>query len=373
MSDDALPQSDQIAEAPHPRDTPVLFGQTHAEESFLEAFNGERLHHAWLITGARGIGKATLAWRIARFLLTTPSRDSDGLFGAPPPSETLDVSADHPALPHIRALAHPGLYLLRRTYDEDKKRFKAQIGVEDIRAMQSFFGLSNTEGGRRVVIIDAADDMNVNAANALLKVLEEPPKDAMLLLISHRPAGLLPTIRSRCRVLRCNALSTEDMTRALSQSGADAAGLEAVAELSGGSVGEALRLIHGDGLQMYATLLSLIETLPRMDRPAALKLATDLSARGKEARFDLFERLIELLLARLSRAGLNLPQAPVSEQEPAILARLSPGPRAARAWAELSAEALPRLRHGRAVNLDPQSLILDMLWTLNQTAAREAA
>lgn len=373
MTEDALPQSDQVAEAPHPRETVRLFGQDRAENTFLDAFTGDRLHHAWLITGPRGIGKATLAWRIARFLLATPSQNDDGLFGAPAPPETLDIPADHPVNAHVQSLAHPGLYLLRRAYDEDKKRFKANIGVEDIRAMSGFFGLTNTEGGRRVVILDAADDMNVNAANALLKILEEPPQDAILLLISHQPSGLLPTIRSRCRVLRCAPLGTDDMAAALAQAGAGTSTLQAVAGLSRGSVGEALRLIHGDGLEMYKTLLGLAESLPRMDRPAALKLAADLSARGKEARFDLFERLVELFLARLSRAGLGVLQSPVMEGEPAVLARLSPGPRAARAWAELSAKSLPRLRHGRAVNLDPQALILDMLWALNQTAAREAA
>ncbi len=371
MSEEALPQSDQIEGAPHPRETLALYGQSAAEATFLEAFASDRLHHAWLITGPQGIGKATLAWKLARFLLATPPQVDGGLFGAPPPPESLDVAADHPVNTRVLALSDPGLYLLRRAYDVDKKRFKAQIGVEDIRAMASFFGLTNAEGGRRVVILDAADDMNVNAANALLKILEEPPADAILLLISHQPSGLLPTIRSRCRVLRCQPLGEAEMSAALQATGAEST--PGVAALASGSVGDALRLIHGDGLALYASLLDLAEEFPRMDRSKALKLADAVAARGAEAKFDLFERLVELFLARLSKAGLGVAVPPVSEAEPALFARLAPDGQAARAWANLSATALPRLRHGRAVNLDGASLILDMALAMNETAAKAAA
>jgi len=351
MIDEDLPQSDQVEGAPHPRETRTLYGQQAAEKTFLDAFNGDRLHHAWLITGTQGIGKATLAWRIARFLLATPPQADDGLFGAPPAPDSLEIAPDHPVNARIAALSDPGLYLLRRAWDADKKRFKANIGVDDIRAMSNFFGLTNTEGGRRVVILDAADDMNVNAANALLKILEEPPADAILLLISHQPSGLLPTIRSRCRVLRCQPLAGP----------------------SAGSAGEALRLISGDGMALYQELLGLSETFPRMDRGRALKLAETVAARGAEVKFDLFESLVESFFARLSKAGLGVLQSPITEAEPAVLSRLSPNPQAARAWADLSAKALPRLRHGRAVNLDGPSLILDMVLSMNQTAAKRAA
>lgn len=371
MNDEVLPQSDQVEGAPHPRDTLALVAQSAAEAAFLEAFSSDRLHHAWLITGPKGIGKATLAWKIARFLLATPPQSDGGLFGAPEPPDSLEIAADHPVNARISALSDPGLYLLRRQWDADKKRFKAQIGVEDIRAMSSFFGLTNTEGGRRVVILDAADDMNVNAANALLKILEEPPADALLLLVSHQPSRLLPTIRSRCRVLRCQPLPEADMKTALNAAGEDAS--DGVAALAAGSVGEALRLIHGDGLALYGSLLDLAEGFPRMDRAKALKLAESIAARGAEAKFDLFERLLELFFARLAKTALDVPIMAVNDAEPALFARLAPTPEAARAWADLSATALPRLRHGRAVNLDGPSLILDMALAMNQTAASRAA
>ncbi|MBL4725270.1 MAG: hypothetical protein JKY83_01075, partial [Rhizobiaceae bacterium] len=145
-----------------------MVGQSEAESAFLTAFNSERLHHAWLLTGPQGIGKATLAWRIARFLLATPPPTTDGLFSAPPPVETLDVSPEHPVSHRIQALAEPGLAAISRSYN-DKGKLRGQIVVDDIRTLNRFFGLSATDGGHRVVIIDAADDMNTSAANALLK------------------------------------------------------------------------------------------------------------------------------------------------------------------------------------------------------------
>ena len=372
MSDDDIPQPDQIDGAPHPRDTVRLIGQTSAEVGFLDAFNGNRLHHAWLITGPKGVGKATLAWRIARFLLATP-KDEGGMFAAPTP-DTLDIADSHPVNARISALSEPGLFLLRRGWDEKTKKLKSIIAVDEVRKLKSFFSMSNPDGGRRVVIVDAADEMNVSAANALLKILEEPPADCTLLLIAHQPSRLLPTIRSRCRELRCTQLSTDDMAQALTAAGADAEHhAVALSELSGGSVGEALRLLNLDGLTLYKELMSVIDTFPRLDRIAALKLGEKAAARNAEGRLDLMLRLFDLALSRLSRAGLGMIDTQATSGELLTLARLSPNENAARAWAELAASSSARARHGQAVNLDPSSLILDMLFTMNAVAARTAA
>ena len=216
MTDD-IPTPDQAPGAPHPREAVRLFGQDRAERAFLQAHSAGRLHHGWLLTGPRGVGKATLAWRIARFLLATPPAEDDGLFGAPPPPETLDISPDHPVAHRMLAGSEPGLACITRTPNEKTGRLRDQIAVEDIRKLGRFFGLSATDGGHRVVIVDAADDMNVSAANALLKMLEEPPARTTLLLISHQPSRLLPTIRSRCRTLRLSELSPQNLAAALAQ------------------------------------------------------------------------------------------------------------------------------------------------------------
>ncbi len=162
---DEIPEPDQIVGAPHPRNTVNLLGQSVAEASFLTAYNTGRLHHAWLMTGPRGVGKATLAWRIARFLLATPEPDG-GMF-APPPPVTLDVP-DSPVLRRISALSESRLHLVRRTVNPDTDKMRNVITVDEIRAMTKFFNMSAADGGRRVAIIDSADEMNTNAANALL-------------------------------------------------------------------------------------------------------------------------------------------------------------------------------------------------------------
>lgn len=370
---DDIPQPDRVDGAPHPRETHRLIGQDAAQSAFLEAFNTGRLHHGWLITGPRGIGKATLAWQIARFLLATPMEDDGGLFGDAPTAPTaLEISHDHPVARRMMAGSEPGLFLLRRPWDEKTKKLKAQITVDEARKLKSFFTLSATEGGRRVVIVDAADELNVSAANALLKLLEEPPANATLLLISHQPSRLLPTIRSRCRELRLGTLSSEGMQAALTQAGIDpGADGPALAELSSGSVGEAIRLTNLGGLQIYRELVAIFGTLPRLDRPRALKLAEAAATRGAEDRLDLLLGLIDLLLARLARTGVTgaPPQTEAAPGEAETLLRLSSTPAKGRAWADLAQEVGARMRHGRAVNLDPAALILDTVFKVQHTAA----
>ena len=359
-----------VAGAPHPRATVQLIGQEKAEVTFLEAFTTGRLHHAWLLNGPRGVGKATLAWKIARFLLATPDPDRDDMFGAPLPT-SLDIATDHPVAKRVSALAEPGLKFVHRTENEKTKRLRDQITIDDIRALSSFFHLSATDGGRRVVIIDAADEMNLNAANALLKMLEEPPERTTLLLICHQPSRLLPTIRSRCRMLRLQPLDAVPMEQAMAQagvhSGPDSA---ALAELSAGSVGAALRLSLLDGLKVYAEVVALLGSLPNLDRARALALAEAASQRGAEARLDLLYALIDVALARLARVGATgqAPKTQAAPNEAEIFLRLANTPARARAWADVAQTALARARHGRAVNLDAGALVLDTLFKLQETA-----
>lgn len=356
--------------APHPRDATRLIGQAPAEAAFLDAFTSGRLHHAWLLTGPRGVGKATLAWRIARFLLATPDPDPSDMFGVPAPTD-LDVDPEHPVARRISAGAEPGLKSVTRTENENTKRLRDQIVIDDIRALSGFFQLSAADGGRRVVIIDAADEMNPNAANALLKMLEEPPARTTLLLVCHQPSRLLPTIRSRCRTLRLRPLDASQMTEAMEQAGVDPGpDGAALAELSAGSVGDALRLSLLDGLKLYGEVIALLETLPNLDRARALRLAEAAAQRGAEARLDLLYTLIDIALTRLARTGAtgHPPLIEAAPNEAAIFSRLAPHAEQARAWAETAQTALERARHGRAVNLDPGALVLDTLFKLSATA-----
>ncbi len=374
MIDETPPEPDRAPGAPHPRETARLIGQDRAEAAFLDAYTSGHLHHAWLITGPEGVGKATLAWRIARFLLTAPAGGAGGLFGdeAPDPA-SLDVPDEHPVAHRLRALSEPRLALVRRPWDEKAERLRNEITVAEVRALKHFFELSAADGGRRVVIVDSADELNRNAANALLKQLEEPPRDSVLLLISHQPARLLPTILSRCRTLRCRALHAGQMAEALAQAGSDPGpDAPALAALAGGSVGAAKRILSLDGLGIYAELVALFSG--PLDRPRALKLADSAAGRNAANRLDLMLDLIDLFLARLARAGVAGPtDLQAAPGEARLQQALAPDAAAARAWASLAQELGARARHGRAVNLDPAALILDMVLKIHQTAGKVPA
>lgn len=362
-----LPDPTQVEGAPHPRAAPGLFGQDAAEAEFLRAFASGRPHHAWLLAGPRGVGKATLAWRIARFLVAAP----DGGPSAPPP-DTLDLPPGHPVARRIAAGSEGRVFHLRRGANGAGTALSDDIRVDEVRKLRAFLALSETDGGRRVAIIDSVDELAASGANALLKLLEEPPARVTLLLVSHRPRRLLPTIRSRCRVLRLVPLGPAAMAAALAQAGVDG-DAAALAQLSGGSVGEALRIAGGDGVALYAGLVALFGSVPGLDRAAALALAEKAAGRAGEARFDLTLYLTDLFLSRVARAGA-LGHAPpaIVPGEAALIARLAPSPQAAQGWADLAQGLGLRARAGRAVNLDPAALLLDSFLRIDETAGQLA-
>jgi len=355
-------EPDRLAGAPHPRETAALYGQEAAEAAFLAAAAGGRAPHAWLVTGPRGVGKATLGWRIARWLV------------AGDPAAGLAMAPERPAFRQLAALASPQLFLARRPWDDKAERLRTQITIDEVRALKAFFQRSATDGGHRVAIVDAADELNGAAANALLKILEEPPRAATLLLVSHQPGALLPTIRSRCRTLRLAPLGADDLARALAAAGhaADAADAPALAALAGGSVGAALALIAGEGIARYDEIVALLATAP-LDRRRAIALADAAAGRDGATRYALTLDLVRLALSRLALAGAGAPVAPASEAEAGALARLGAAPAQGRLWATLVPEIVARTTHARAVNLDPAQVILDTFLQIDAAAAEARA
>lgn len=369
--EEIIAEPDRIGDAPHPREASALFGQQTAEDAFLSAWASGRLHHGWLITGPRGVGKATLAYRIARARLAHD--DGDALFGAVEPPTTLDVSADHPVARRIRAGSEPRLFTLRRTVNEKTEKLYTQIRVDDVRALKDFFQLSAADGGWRVAIVDPAEEMNNSAANALLKFLEEPPEKVLILLISHAPARLLPTIRSRCRTLALAPLGAEDLGWALSGAGVeDGADTKALAALADGSAGEAIRLLEGGGPELYARLVRMTAEAPGMNRPEMIAIAEACAGRDAAETYDMTLRLIDVMLARLARAGALGPgQVEAAQGETALMQRLAPDAYAARIWADLASDVTAKSTRARAVNLDPAQVILDIFFDID-AAARKA-
>ncbi len=256
-----------------PRETTVLHGQAEAERALLEAYRGRRFHHAWLIAGPAGIGKATLAYRMARFVLAHPDPRTPAVQRA----TSLQVDADHPVARRIAAQAHGDLLVLERTINEKTNKLRQDIQVDDVRRTVTFFGSTAGEGGWRVAIVDAVDELNREGANALLKVLEEPPRRAVLLLVSHSAARVLPTIRSRCRLLALRPLLATEVARAAATAigeDAEAANIKAAAAVADGSVRRALALLDGEALDLRSRITALLEQLPAVD-PRALHALGD--------------------------------------------------------------------------------------------------
>ena len=256
-----------------PRETSALFGHAEAELALLESYQSGRIPHAWLIGGPPGIGKATLAYRLARFVLAHPDPKSDAVQKA----KTLALDPDNPVARRVAAQAQGDLMVLERVINEQTGKLYTAIRVDDVRRSIPFFGSTAGEGGWRIAIVDAVDDLQREGANALLKVLEEPPARTLLLLISHAPGRELPTIRSRCRRLLLRPLSTDDVVRAVAASAsrdADDVDVAQAASAAGGSVGRAVRFLDGPALALRQRVLDLFAQLPDPD-PRALHALGD--------------------------------------------------------------------------------------------------
>jgi DNA polymerase III subunit delta' len=291
-----------------PRETTALFGHDEAEATLLSAYRSGRIPHAWLIGGAKGIGKATLAYRMARFVLANPDPSAPAVQDA----TTLQIDASHPVARQIAGGSHGGLLTLERTLN-DKGVMRTVITVDETRETISFFGSTAAVEGWRVCVVDTVDELNANASNALLKVLEEPPERSLFLLASHAPARVLPTIQSRCRKLPLRPLAVADVVRAVTESSdveqGDGSLLEA-AKASEGSVARALTLIGGDALGLHQRTAALLETLPHVDPRALHALGDALGSNDRTAIVAFVDTIDRWMSERLqiADANANLPR-----------------------------------------------------------------
>ena len=276
-----------------PHQTTVLFGHADAEQTLLDAYRSGRMAHAWLIGGQPGIGKATLAYRLARFVLAHPDPAAADVQAA----TSLAVDPGHPVARRIAVKAQGDLLVLERVMNDQTGKLYTTIRIDDVRKTVGFFGSTAGEGGWRIAIVDPIDDMQREGANALLKILEEPPPRTLLLLVSQSPGRELPTIRSRCRRLLLRPLTADDVARAVAAAtGAGAAELGQVAEASGGSAGRALKLIDGPALALRGRVLDLIAQLPNPDARALHALGDALSGTDPES----LDTLVDLINGWLS-------------------------------------------------------------------------
>jgi DNA polymerase-3 subunit delta' len=280
---------------PEPRANSLFRGHEAALASLHHAATSGRLHHGWLMTGPPGIGKATLAFRFARWLLA----------GGTTPDLSLPDNAS--LFRRVAAGTHPDLFTVERRINEKTEKLQGEIVIATIREANKFMRLTPAEGGWRIIIVDGAEDMNPNTANALLKMLEEPPPRAILLLTSAAPGRLLPTIRSRCRVLPMAALPAPDMAALLAEYAPELGqgARERLIELAEGSIGNALALAAEGGIALAALV---DEALDAPVKPARAQAIADTVARTVEG-VDKFETFFSLLRARLAARTRNAARA----------------------------------------------------------------
>ncbi len=281
--------------SPEPRANDRFLGHGQAVAALHAAAMSGRLHHAWLIGGGAGIGKATLAYRFARWLLAGAT------------SANLSVAASHPAFKRVAANTHADLLTIDRRLNEKTKKMQTEIVVDTVHEVGKFLRLTAGEGGWRVVVVDGAEDMNRNAANALLKLLEEPPKRAILLLVSHAPGRLLPTIRSRCRRLNLGPLADDEVEALLADYAPDVreADRRRIARLSEGSIGAALTLAAETGIAIAALVDEALAGPVPARRAQAI---ADAAARAEDG-FEIFFALLRGGLAAWTRRAARLPSA----------------------------------------------------------------
>lgn len=348
-ADGAPPESDVLPGAPHPRETEHLFGHSAAESDFLNAYREGRLPQAWLIGGREGIGKATLAWRVARFILANPDPSQPGVQGA----IDLHVDPNLPAVRRIVAQSHGDVVVLRREWDPKGKKHFTEIRVDDVRKAISLFHRAASEGGWRIAIIDCADDLNRSSANALLKIIEEPPPKSLFLIVSHRPAATMPTIRSRCRRLILSPLPDADVIRAIKamEDGPNASDKElmiATARASG-SVRDALLLLANASIKQADDVTRLLSKLPEIDWRAVHALAD--STLGREGG-EVFDAVLTMILDWIDA---HVRANAASGAGPRSLAPL------AQVWEKIAASA----RETQALNLDRRPLVLSIFADLS--------
>lgn len=360
-----------MSDIPSPIETMTLTGHEAAERRILDAWSGGRLPHGWLISGPAGIGKATLAYRFARFVLANPDpdgADDASLFGDAAPPASLDVAEDHPVARRMASGGHADLHVLQRGLSDDGKRMQTVIPVDAVRAAGHAMSLTAGEGGWRVIIVDGAEDMNPNAANALLKLLEEPPPRALLLLVSHTPGRLLPTIRSRCCHLKLSSLTPAAVSELIGHHCPDLSAEERdrLTAISDGSIGRALSLAASNGLEVQAELVALLAGLPRLDMKAAHKFADKVARRDAEAAWrtavDLTTRSLADMVSAGARGG-DLAACGYSPEAAASLASVGAMASLDR-WVEVWEKTSRLFAQADTANLDRKQVMLGALGTI---------
>lgn len=334
-----------------PKDNPYLIGHEKAESFVLEAWRQNNLHHALLISGEKGIGKATFAYRIARFLLQADETKRNNY-------KSLEISPESSVFRQINSGSHPDLKVIERGYiktdrqkiikaiqsgnymsDEELSDLKksSEIVIDDIREINDFLSKSSANDNWRVVLIDCADEMNRSSSNALLKALEEPPHKTLMMLISHNPAILLPTIRSRCTKIELHPL-TDNLVASLLRRyrpELNETKIKKLCSMAKGSIGKAIQYADNHAEEFYEELKALSDAGNNFHIAQMLKFC---STAATEDNYELFKELVLKFLLEKARSGKKVDS-----------------------FAALFDKATATFRETEALNLDKKQAITDIM------------
>lgn len=341
MEAEERPVADRIDGISIPEECRRIYSHEDVLKRLTASFISGKMHHAWLLNGPRGVGKATVALSFAKFMFSNLDR-TNAVQGFSMESISDAVHGQ------VTGGGHPELLHLTRPWDSKTGKFKTQLSVEEVRRTQAFYGMTAAAGGWRITIVDAADDMNASASNALLKILEEPPKRSLFFVLNHSTGRLLPTIRSRCQSLNFTPLSSQQIVECTTYLNVQASDSDRqkAADLSQGSVRRAVQLIQGNALKDYSTFEKLMQdraTGSASQWGLVHKIADSLTRKGQEDSFKMFLDLV------IGWIGMQVRVDPRAH-----------GPSSLAGWADVWDKANRSIKVADAFNLDRKQVVLSL-------------
>lgn len=352
--------SDEEDEGPSPRTTAEFLGHSATEQRFWHEFNDGQGHHSWILAGPKGTGKATFAYRAARALLAEAGAD--------------EVTIEHPVFKRIANGAHTDLLVIEPAFDERNNEQKREIGVDEVRRLSEFLSLTPAEGRFRIVIIDSADALNVNAANAILKQLEEPPPASLILLVSHNPGSLLPTIRSRCAMLSFEPINDKDYSHLMRGLAPELSSdqISFYAAITNRSPGASLTLHRDKAYKIYQRLIEIFSSTGAVRSKYIAELTGEFQKERVHARWSMLTQLTLTLITRAVHHAYQhtdwQPIAPGEEQGVRHMLSLMP----AHAWAKRFPEVSQQFSVAARQHLDYKTALITLFHELGQPQTRAA-
>lgn len=335
-----------------PRTNTRLFGHEQVEAMLLRDFALGKLAHGIILSGARGIGKATFAYRFARALLSGKM--------------DMEIPESNPVFKRVAAGSHTDLLVIEPLYDARKDEYATEISIEQSRTITQSLSLTPAEGQWRVVIIDSADALNTKSANSILKILEEPPPQTLIIIIAHNAGGLLPTIKSRCRLINLRPLSLEDFMAAMNHvaPGIGERELNSLAIISGCSPGIAMEMRQHNVLSTYDEIISLIEGIPNLDNQAVQRFCDKIgSGKKAHANWNIFMHIMLCILERIAKKATGTGVVTINREDEEALVKLS-ATHSAAVWATKWQEGLTQFLLAERLHLDYKQVALAFFHSL---------